>query len=47
MRAAGSRLPAGIWWLWTGTDLGHVVERADIGGGLRLPVYVTGADSVA
>jgi cytochrome c oxidase subunit I+III len=35
-----------LWWLWTGTDLGPVVEKADIGGGLRLPVYVTGSDSV-
>lgn len=34
-------------WLWTGTDLGPVVDGADIGGGIRLPVYVTGRDSVA
>jgi cytochrome c oxidase subunit I+III len=35
-----------VWWLWTGTDHGPVGESADIGGGLRLPVYVTGSDSV-
>jgi cytochrome c oxidase subunit I+III len=35
-----------LWWLWTGTDLGPVIEKADIGGGLRLPVYFTGPDSV-
>ncbi|MGE0370677.1 MAG: cbb3-type cytochrome c oxidase subunit I [Gammaproteobacteria bacterium] len=35
-----------LWWLWTGTDLGPIRDRADIGGGLRLPVYVTGKDSV-
>lgn len=39
-------LAAVIWWLWTGTDLGPVVARADIGGGLRLPVYVNGPDSL-
>ena len=35
-----------VHWLWTGTDLGPIRERVDIGGGLRLPVYVTGHDSV-
>nr|WP_246602329.1 cbb3-type cytochrome c oxidase subunit I [Falsiroseomonas tokyonensis] len=36
-----------LYWLWTGTDLGPVVDRADIGGGLCLPVYVSGPDSVS
>jgi cytochrome c oxidase subunit I+III len=35
-----------IWWLWTGTDLGPVRDKVDIGGGLHLPVYITGRDSV-
>lgn len=39
-------LGAILWWLWTGTDLGPVRDRVDIGGGLRLPVYVTGPESV-
>ncbi|WP_137179731.1 cbb3-type cytochrome c oxidase subunit I [Roseomonas sp. AR75] len=39
-------LAAVIWWLWTGTDLGPVIDKAEIGGGLRLPVYITGSDSV-
>uniref|UniRef100_UPI0011F3D74A cbb3-type cytochrome c oxidase subunit I n=1 Tax=Siccirubricoccus phaeus TaxID=2595053 RepID=UPI0011F3D74A len=33
-------------WLWTGTDLGEIREPAEIGGGLRLPVYATGPESV-
>jgi cytochrome c oxidase subunit I+III len=36
-----------LYWLWTGTDLGPIRAEAGIGGGLRLPVYVAGADSVA
>jgi cytochrome c oxidase subunit I+III len=39
-------LAAVLWWLWRGTDLGPIIPHADIGGGLRLPVYVTGKDSV-
>jgi cytochrome c oxidase subunit I+III len=33
-------------WLWTGTDLGPICKEAEIGGGLRLPVYITGRDAV-
>ncbi len=36
-----------VYWLWTGTDLGHVVPHADVGGGVRLPVYVNGPDSLS
>ncbi|RDI61125.1 cbb3-type cytochrome c oxidase subunit I [Microvirga subterranea] len=31
-----------IWWLWE-TDLGPIRPPADIGGGLTVPVYVTGS----
>lgn len=30
-----------IWWLWE-TDPGPTAEEIDIGGGIRLPTYVTG-----
>ncbi|HYD80295.1 MAG TPA: cytochrome c oxidase subunit I [Paucimonas sp.] len=33
-----------LWWLWS-TDPGPSHEPVNIGGGLRLPVYVTGASS--
>ncbi|UFN49995.1 cbb3-type cytochrome c oxidase subunit I [Roseomonas sp. OT10] len=36
-----------LWWLWTATDKGPVVERAEVGGGLVLPVYATGSTSTA
>jgi cytochrome c oxidase subunit I+III len=36
-----------LWWLWTGTDPGPVRGPADIGGGLRLPVYLSGPESTA
>ncbi len=36
-----------IHWLWTGTDLGPLLPHAEVGGGLRLPVYVMGPDSVS
>ena len=39
-------LMAVVWWLWTGTDHGRIRDDGDIGGGLRLPVYLTGPDSV-
>ncbi|WP_424813402.1 cbb3-type cytochrome c oxidase subunit I [Roseococcus sp. YIM B11640] len=31
-----------IQWLWTVTDLGPIAAPAEIGGGYRLPVYVSG-----
>ena len=43
---AAVAVAAVIRWLWTGTDLGPIRERVEIGGGLRLPVYVTGPDSL-
>ncbi|WP_372616824.1 cytochrome c oxidase subunit I [Falsiroseomonas sp.] len=33
-------------WVWTGTDVGPLRPPADIGGGLRLPVYASGRDSL-
>ncbi len=35
---------ATLWWLWTGTDYGPLRADADIGGGLRVPVYLAGPD---
>lgn len=35
-----------IRWLWAGTDFGPLHEPADVGGGLRLPVYVSGGQSL-
>jgi cytochrome c oxidase subunit I+III len=35
-----------LYWLWTGTDLGPVRDQVEIGGGLSLPVYVTGRDAI-
>ncbi|MBL6455271.1 cytochrome c oxidase subunit I [Belnapia sp. T6] len=35
-----------LWWLWTGTDLGPVRDSVAIGGGIRLPVYVTDSRAV-
>ncbi|WP_426955787.1 cbb3-type cytochrome c oxidase subunit I [Muricoccus radiodurans] len=35
-------------WLWTGTDLGPLAPgQGDVGGGLVLPVYVTGPASLS
>ncbi len=39
-------IAAVLWWLWTGTDLGPIRDRVEIGGGIRLPVYVSGPESV-
>jgi cytochrome c oxidase subunit I+III len=36
-----------VFWLWTATDLGAVVPHAEVGGGLRLPVYLNGPDSLS
>ena len=33
-----------IWWLWE-TDLGPIHTTVPIGGGIRLPVYVTGSST--
>jgi cytochrome c oxidase subunit I+III len=33
-----------IWWMWS-TDPGPAPETVDIGGGLKLPTYVTGSMS--
>jgi cytochrome c oxidase subunit I+III len=33
-----------IWWMWD-TDPGPVAPSVDIGGGMKLPTYVTGAMS--
>ena len=33
-----------IWWMWD-SDPGPTHDPVDIGGGLRLPVYVTGPTS--
>ncbi|WP_342452517.1 cytochrome c oxidase subunit I [Pararoseomonas baculiformis] len=38
---------ATLWWLWTGTDYGPLRDDAEIGGGLRVPVYLAGPDSTA
>ena len=40
-------LVAILYWLWTGTDPGPLRGPADIGGGLVLPVYATGSDSLS
>src|SRR5690606_32885535 len=35
-----------LWWLWTGTALIPEKPAKDVGLGLRLPLYVSGPDSV-
>jgi cytochrome c oxidase subunit I+III len=39
-------IAAVMHWLWTGTDLGRLVDPAPIGGGIRLPVYVNGSEGI-
>jgi cytochrome c oxidase subunit I+III len=41
---AAAALGAFIWWLWR-TDPGVTHDPVDIGGGVTLPVYVTGSSS--
>jgi len=35
-----------LYWLWTGTAIIPEKEQKDVGLGLKLPVYVSGSDSV-
>jgi cytochrome c oxidase subunit I+III len=44
--SGGLALATILIWLWTGTAVMPVKEDKDIGLGLRLPLYVSGSDSV-
>lgn len=35
-----------VWWLWTGSAEIPEKEMADVGLGLRLPIYVSGSGAV-